>query len=143
MFSDKYLTTVGVKVDKKTVTVGETDVALMLWDLAGEEDNAPVNLNYVRGASGYLLVVDGCRQKTLDTALDIQRRVEEQIGERPFLVLANKADERVNWEIRDEALADLAGRGWPVLETSAKTGVNVEEAFLALAVKMLGAGDNE
>ena len=59
MFADKYQTTVGVKIDKKILTVDGEEVTLMLWDMAGEEDNAPVKLNQVKDASGYLLVVDG------------------------------------------------------------------------------------
>lgn len=146
VFSDKYLTTVGVKIDKKPVVVGGRDVSLLLWDMAGEEDDAPVNLNHLRGASGYLLVIDGCRRKTLDAAVSIQRRVEAEIGPYPFLLLANKADQRDRWEVQDEALAEIAQRGWTVLETSAKTGANVEEAFLTLAKGMLNAtreGDSE
>ena len=141
MFSDKYQTTVGVKIDKKTVVVDGNEVTLMLWDVAGEEDNAPVKLNHVRGASGYLLVIDGCRAKTLEAALSIQERVETEIGRCPFLLLANKADERAHWEVQDQTLAELAGRGWTVLETSAKTGERVEEAFLKLAKDMLAASE--
>ena len=139
LFADKYQTTVGVKIDKKMVAVEGREVTLMLWDVAGEEDNAPVKLNHVRGASGYLLVVDGRRSKTLDAALSIQQRVETEIGQRPFLLLVNKADERASWELQDVEVAGLAARGWTVLETSAKTGENVEEAFLTLAVSMLRA----
>ena len=144
MFADKYQTTVGVKIDKKVVQVDGQEVTLMLWDVAGEEDNAPVKLNHVRGASGYLLVLDGHRQKTLDAALSIQERVESEIGPRPFLLLANKADERSTWEVTDASLADLTSRGWTVFETSAKTGDNVEKAFLTLAAGMLkDEGDSE
>lgn len=146
LFADKYQTTVGVKVDKKTVQVGDREVTLMLWDVAGEEDNAPVKLSYVRGANGYLLVADGLRGKTLDAAVSIQQRVEAEIGRHPFLLLANKADERAGWEVQDSALAQLQARGWTVLETSAKTGANVEQAFVTLAADMLSAagdGDND
>ena len=139
LFADKYQTTVGVKIDKKVVTCNQRDVTLMLWDVAGEEDDAPVKLNYVRDASGYLLVFDGCRIKTFDAALSIQQRVEAEIGPRPFLLLVNKVDERARWEVSDSALADVAARGWNVLETSAKTGENVEEAFLRLTAAMLQA----
>jgi len=141
LFADKYQTTVGVKIDKKVVAVEEREVTLMLWDIAGEEDDAPVKLNYVRDSSGYLLVVDGRRRKTLDAAVSIQQRVEKEIGRRPFLLLANKADERDHWEIPGAALQDLTARGWMVLETSAKTGEKVEEAFLALTTEMLKAQD--
>ncbi len=36
MFADRYQTTVGVKIDKKVLSVDGRDVTLMLWDLAGE-----------------------------------------------------------------------------------------------------------
>jgi len=139
LFAEKYQTTVGVKIDKKVVRLDHCDVTLMLWDVAGEEDDAPVKLNYVRDASGYLLVVDGCRQKTFDAALSIQRRVESEVGALPFLLLANKADERSRWEVSDAALQQVGGRGWIVLETSAKTGEKVEQAFLLLTAAILKA----
>ena len=137
MFSDKYHTTVGVKIDKKIVRVDGSEVTLMLWDMAGEETHAPVKIHQIRDAAGYLLVVDGCRSQTLETALSIQQRVESEIGPSPFLLLANKADERPNWEIPDSVWQQLKERGWTVLETSAKTGQKVEEAFLTLAGRIL------
>ena len=139
LFSDKYHTTVGVKIDKKVVSLDSDEVTLMIWDMAGEEDGAPVKLNQVRDASGYLLVADGTRRKTLDVARDIQRRVENEIGRQPFLLLVNKVDLRDTWEIKDSEWAELAASGWIVLETSAKTGEHVEEAFLALTSSILKA----
>src|SRR5215469_18953326 len=101
MFADKYHTTVGVKIDKKVLNIGGDEIILMLWDLAGEEDGAPVKLNQVKDTSGYLLVIDGTRAKTLEIARNIQQRVANEIGARPFLALVNKADLRETWEIPD------------------------------------------
>jgi small GTP-binding protein len=143
MFSPKYQTTVGVKIDKKVVHVGGEELILMLWDMAGEEDHAPVKLRQVQDASGYLLVADGTRSKTLDVARSIQQRVETEIGSRPFLALINKADLRETWEIPETAWADLANAGWTVLETSAKSGEGVEEAFMTLTARMLKAQSDE
>ena len=55
IFSEKYLTTVGVKVDKKLVSVNGQDVTLMLWDIYGEDEFQTVQPSYLRGASGYLV----------------------------------------------------------------------------------------
>src|SRR5277367_2211244 len=82
MFADKYHTTVGVKIDKKVLEVEGHELTLMLWDMAGEEDGAPVKLNQVKDASGYLLVVDGTRSKTLEVARGIQERIALEIGAR-------------------------------------------------------------
>lgn len=139
LFSDKYHTTVGVKIDKKIVSVAGQEVTLMIWDMAGEEDGAPVKLNQLRDAAGYLLVIDGTRGKTLEVARSIQQRVEAEIGVRPFLALVNKVDLRETWEIPDSAWAELTAKGWSILETSAKTGDHVEEAFLTLTSRILEA----
>jgi hypothetical protein len=139
MFADKYHTTVGVKIDKKVLALEGQELTLMLWDMAGEEDGAPVKLNQVKDTSGYLLVADGTRGKTLDIARSIQRRIENEIGSRPFLLLVNKADLRDTWEVPETTWTELAGSGWTVLETSAKSGQHVEEAFLALSSRILKA----
>lgn len=143
MFSDKYHTTVGVKIDKKIVEVEGEEVTLMLWDMAGEEDGAPVKLNQVRDAAGYLLVMDGTRSKTLEVARSIQERVENEIGKQPFLMLVNKVDLRAEWEIPDSTWEEMRANGWTVLETSAKNGDHVEEAFLTLTARILKARDDD
>jgi len=139
MFDEKYHTTVGVKVDKKVLQIDDTEMTLMLWDMAGEEADAPVKLNYVRDAAGYLLVIDGTRGGTLDVARSIHERVRGNIGALPFVVALNKADQRESWEIQEAQLRDLAALGGPLFETSAKTGEKVEEAFHTLAGMILAA----
>ena len=136
MFSDKYLTTVGVKIDKKIVSVDGTDVMLMVWDLEGDDEYQRLQMSYLRGISGYLLVADGTRQITLDQAIEIQGRVVKTAGPVPFLLALNKADLASQWDI-DEARTDsLAAGGWKSFKTSAKDGAGVEEAFLELGRMM-------
>ena len=136
IYSDKYHTTVGVKVDKKVVKVDSTDVTLLLWDIEGTESEHELRKSYLRGASGYLLVVDGTRQDTLYKALAIQTRTEETIGKVPFLLIFNKADLVEQWGISERETNALKEKGWDVITTSAKTGTGVEEAFQTLARKM-------
>src|SRR5438046_92890 len=75
IFSETYITTVGVKIDKKTLDLGGRLVSLILWDVAGEDDMASFRMTYLRGAAGYLLVADGTRPSTLDVALSLRERV--------------------------------------------------------------------
>lgn len=137
IFSDKYLTTVGVKIDKKTVAVDGSDVTLVIWDLAGDDDFQRLQLSYLRGTAGYLLVADGTRQITLDQVIEIQKRVTDATGPVPFVLALNKADLASHWEVSDERIATLAGQGWWVIRTSAKAGTGVEEAFSDLSRLML------
>lgn len=137
IFSEKYQTTVGVKIDKKTVRIGGRELSLILWDLAGEDDFYQVRMSYLRGSAGYLLVADGTRRSTLDKALELQQKAEGEIGKVPFILLINKLDAIEGWEVKDEDLAALSQSGWQVIDTSAKTGVGVNETFLALGHKMI------
>jgi len=137
IFSDAYLTTVGVKMDKKELSVDGKPVTLILWDIAGEDDVQSIRMNYVRGAAGYFIVVDGTRAETLDVATSIQSRVAAEIGPMPFLLLLNKADLEDSWEISTEKLKTLEDAGWALRKTSAKTGESVEEAFQELAQRMV------
>lgn len=136
IFSDAYLTTVGVKIDKKQLTVGSEQMALILWDIAGEDEVAAVRVSYLRGAAAYLLVVDGTRPETLDTAVSIQARVGAEIGEVPFIALLNKADLMEDWALPAERIEHLEAAGWSFRRTSAKTGMGVEEAFQELAARV-------
>jgi small GTP-binding protein len=136
IYSDKYHTTVGVKIDKKQVPVGEKELMLILWDIEGAQSEHELRTSYLRGAAGYLLVADGTRRETLYKALAIQTRVEETIGTVPFLLLINKADLADEWAISERESAALREKGWEVLTTSAKTGQGVEDAFHKLATKL-------
>ena len=137
LFSDAYLTTIGVKVDKKTMSIDDTDVTLMLWDIYGEDEFQTVRASYLRGASGYLLVADGTRQLTLETARQLQKTAEGVIGRVPFVLALNKADLDSEWRIDDRALWRMAETGWSVIRTSAKTGAGVEDAFVTLTRRMM------
>jgi small GTP-binding protein len=139
MFSEKYLTTVGVKIDKKVVEVGEASLTMILWDLHGEDDFQSVRTSYLRGMSGYLLIVDGTRLATLDTARELHQRARDTVGDVPLLCVVNKDDLQETWEVTAEDLSDLARDGWDVVQTSAKTGDRVEATFLNLAKQMLDA----
>lgn len=135
IFSEKYQSTIGVKIDKKTVELGGQSLSLILWDLAGEDDFVSVQMRYLRGSAGYLLVVDGTRPDTLETAVLLHRRVVHEVGELPFVLVLNKADLVEQWAIGDEAsdCLGLRGNALATLRTSAKTGDAVDEAFEHLA----------
>jgi len=134
VFSDKYQTTVGVKIDTKEIVLSDDKtVKMVLWDIAGTDKLKQTNLMYLKGAAGYILVVDGTRSETLETALSLKQQIETQHGELPFVGLLNKADLKEEWEIPASQHEGLLARGWKFYESSAKDGQNVEEAFLHLA----------
>ena len=136
IFSEKYHTTIGVKIDKKVVSVDDRNVNLVLWDIHGEDDFQEVKPAYLVGSSGYFLVVDGTRSHTVETALSLQKLADDTVGDIPFIVLVNKSDLADQWEIDETTLEELTARGWHMIYTSAKSGEGVEDAFIQLARRM-------
>lgn len=137
MFSDEYHTTIGVKVDKKLVDVDGTEVKLMIWDIAGKDDFFEPPVSFLKGSSGYFMVVDGTRGATIEVARKMRQRMLDTVGDIPFVLLINKVDLKDDWEVTDEDIESLKGEGMTVMLTSAKTGESVEEAFQHLSRAML------
>ncbi len=136
MFSDKYLTTVGVKVDKKVMTIGSEDLTLMIWDLVGEDDYSSLQTSYLRGAAGYILVADGTRPRSLETAYSINGKAKGALGNKPCVLALNKSDLEDQWSIPDDQV-EKAHADFTTFKTSAKSGANVELLFEPLAEAML------
>lgn len=129
VFTDRYLTTVGVKIDTAVVETSGGAVSVILWDLAGEDAFHSVQLSYLAGAHGLVYVVDITRHGTLEVVLGLRRRIEETMGKVPSIVLFNKCD--LTAEGSEAGLA--VPEGLPCFRTSAKTGAQVPAGFQALA----------
>ena len=134
-FSEKYLTTVGVKIDTKEVLLAERDISvkLIIWDVAGAEEFGAKELAYLRGASGIMFVADGTREQTLESAQNLRKQIIEQYGLQPAVLLLNKCDLAGMWRIKDEKLEALKSDFDEVYRTSAKTGTDVEAALTTIA----------
>lgn len=136
-YDDKYLTTVGVKIDTKELsTASGAPLKLIIWDIAGGADATPAMNSYLRGMAGYLIVVDGTRPETLEAALGLRDQLNAHLGDLPWVGLLNKADLVDQWAIDDARLEALQASGQTWLKTSALSGENVEQAFAELAGKL-------
>ena len=133
-FSDKYLTTIGVKVNNKTVKIEDETISMMVWDIAGEVSQDKVPVSYFLGASGIIYVMDLSRPLTfLNLETDIQF-LRELVPNGTILIVANKKD-----LVTEEQLETII-REMPRpfdYSTSAKTGENVEELFLDMGHRLL------
>ncbi len=137
VFSEDYMTTVGVSIVTRRVQLDRNaEVKLVIWDIAGADKLSTVSRAYLAGANGYLLVADGTRRQTLESALELKRAVDAELGNPRSIQLINKHDLAEAWEVEADYLDALRASGdWKL--TSAKTGEGVEEAFLTLARRFL------
>ena len=137
IFSEKYISTIGVKIDRKSMEMGDTTLNMMLWDIFGEETEKKVPTTYLRGSAAYLLVIDGTRDFTLQVARELHDRMSKEVGDLPFVVLFNKSDLQDEWQLSADDVEALQNEGWECYYTSACTGENVDAAFARLAEKLL------
>lgn len=129
-FDERYLTTIGVKVDKKEVNANGETVEMFLWDVAGEISQDKVPVSYFLGAHGIIYVFDLTRPMTyqnLSTDITYLKKIAPKAV---IKIVGNKKDlvssEQINLvtsklEISHDIL------------TSAKTGENVNDLFQRLA----------
>ena len=133
-FSEKYITTIGVKVDKKLVKIDEKEVSILLWDIAGEIRQDKVPKSYFLGASAVIYVFDLTRPSTYKNLAQDMQTLKSILPETIIKIVGNKKD----LVTEDAILAIDKELTFPVdIVTSAKTGENVEELFERLARQFL------
>ena len=146
-FSDEYITTIGTKTTKKDLTLAfdgqEWNLSILIWDVLGQKGYTEVQTSAFQGAKGVILVYDVSRPETRGSLVDYWiPRVWRVVGKLPMVIFGNKLDLAEDPRAEEATLASLGELyqcvGYP---TSAKTGENVETAFLAFGKELLRAGE--
>ncbi|MDR3347907.1 MAG: GTP-binding protein [Helicobacteraceae bacterium] len=133
IFTDRYLSTIGVKISKKEMSVGDNQMTLVIWDMEGKDVYTDIKVSYLRGAAGFFVVADGTRKETLDEAMSLRKLAIETLGEVPCYLLLNKSDLTQKWEITDDMIAEVLKQNVRTIMVSARTGYSVPIAFESLA----------
>ncbi|XP_033110087.1 ras-related protein Rab-10-like isoform X4 [Anneissia japonica] len=138
-FSFDFVATIGIDFKIKTVELNGKKIKLQIWDTAGQERFHTITTSYYRGAMGIMLVYDITQEKTFDNIAKWLRNIQEHANEDvEKMLLGNKCDmddKRMVSKERGESIA--RENGIKFMETSAKTNINVETAFMTLAEDIL------
>jgi small GTP-binding protein len=136
-FDEKYLSTIGVNISRKSVTRPDYTLNLLIWDLAGGDDYTEAAASYLRGAAGALIVCDLTREETLAAYERYATQLRAVNAKAALVFVANKVDLADQRAISDESLQSATDHlGGPCHFTSAKTGQQVEDAFRSLAERI-------
>lgn len=133
-FSDEYLTTLGVRIDKKLVKVDNSEINLIIWDIAGETSRSKVPNSYYLGSHGVIYVVDLSRPATYQNLDEEITYLQKTLPKAPIILVGNKKDlisEDELQKINDSLVKKID------VAASAKTGENVEELFSLLATQII------
>lgn len=142
-FKEDYKATMGVNIIMKTIKLEKinSNARLILWDIAGQEQYEKTRGAYYEGCAGALLVYDITRYSSFENIeykwlTDYKKHVEKKGS---YILIGNKNDlEDQRYVYKDDA-NKMAGRIEAIeyIETSAKTGNNVDKAFLKLVYDIL------
>ncbi len=134
-FSEDYHSTIGVKVDRKTMPIGDSTVTLLLWDIHGEAEGLDIPKSYLRGVRAGLLVFDAYRPETIALTADLRDRLAAESSSATTRLIANKSDLDIDWELIEKECA-AHGFGSPV-RTSALNGDGVEDMFTSIGEELV------
>ncbi|XP_069796371.1 ras-related protein Rab-13 [Narcine bancroftii] len=138
-FNSTYISTIGIDFKIKTINVGGKKIKLQVWDTAGQERFKTITTAYYRGAMGIILVYDITDEKSFENIQNWMKSIKENASatvER--MLLGNKCDMGHKRKVpRDKAEKLAKDHGIRFFETSAKSSLNVEEAFQSLAHDIL------
>lgn len=138
-FQDSYMATVAVDFRHRTVTVNGESCKLQIWDTAGQERYRTITSAYYRGADAIVMVYDVTNQDSIrhinDWMLEVDRYAAPDTCK---LLMGNKCDLDPQRVVPTATAQSFAKElGIPMIETSAKEGVNVDKAFIQLTEALL------
>jgi len=144
-FSDQQESTIQATYLDKRLNVGKKSVKLMIWDTAGQERFHALGPIYYRDANGALLVYDITDPYSFTKVQHWVKELRKIVGKDIVLVIAgNKCDMEKKRQVDNaEAEAYAASVGAVHITCSAKTGKNVEAAFLEITKGMLKKADDK
>nr|CAI39302.1 rab_C52 [Paramecium tetraurelia] len=147
VFNDSYLSTVGVDFRIKTLSIHDKTIKMQIWDTAGQERFQALTQSHYKGAHGCIAVFDVTNERSFEDAKKFLKLVIEEHGLIPeaCYLIANK------WYM-NQPFSQILGKngndfaheiGVNYLETSAKTGDNVNQLFLDLGKIILNLVDQK
>jgi len=144
-FNTTFISTIGIDFKIKTVELGGKKIKLQIWDTAGQERFHTITTSYYRGAMGIMLVYDVTSAKTFDNISKWLRNIAEHATQDvEKMILGNKCDMDDKRQVPRERGETIAREHKiAFLETSAKSNINVEKAFLDLAQAILNKTPEE
>ena len=138
-FKEAHCLTIGVEYANKVVKVLDKEVKLQIWDTAGTESFKSITRGYYKSSIGAFLVYDVTSRSSFEHITTWLSELREHAGAHLSLCLVgNKCDLSEQRQVKTSEANEFAqNEGMQFIETSAKSGINVEKCFMELATEVL------
>lgn len=137
-FACEYKSTIGADFMSRQLRIGEHVVRLQTWDTSGQERFQSISRVYFRGADGVFLVFDVASRRSFEQIPAFLKDMRAMFDERtsPVILLVGQKVDLERQVSAKEAMAFARREGLSYVETSARTGKGVQEAFLHLTAEI-------
>ena len=145
-FKDIKLSTIGQECFIKIVNINNHEIKIKIWDTAGQERYRSIAISSIRNANGVLLVYDITKMTTYETLEYWFKQIKNvlEIKDTPIVLIGNKIDLNDSREVLYEKGEEFAkDHGIKFFECSAKSKINVDEAFNCLINDIYKKHENE
>lgn len=134
-FTTSFITTIGIDFKIKTIELEGKRIKLQIWDTAGQERFRTITTAYYRGAMGILLVYDVTDEVSFQDIHNWMKNIEQHASESVNKVLIGNKSDMDSGKVISTQMGQTLADNYDVrfFETSAKTGVNVNAAFIQIA----------
>ena len=138
-FKNSGISTCGVDVKCKYVSLDDLKIRLDIWDTAGQERFRGLAKNYFRGANAFILVYDITNKNSYDKLKGWMNDAKEKIqNEYKMIVVGNKTDCKNEREVDYETLEEFGKKNNVLyMEVSAKTGEGIDKVFINLVEELV------
>ena len=142
-FNNNYFTTSGIDLKQKSIEVKNKNVRIQIWDTAGQEKYKSITRNLFLKVMGAIILYDITNEKSFSVLKDWVKLIKEECGSHmQIIIVGNKCDiedqRKVN---QDDAINFAKENNYEYIETSCKTGENVEKTVKTLCEKILDNND--
>lgn len=139
-YETDYKSTIGTSIMKKECDFEglSSKVRFVIWDLAGQSQFKRVRMTYVENAEAGILVYDVTRKETFENIENWHNEIKNASPNISLILVGNKIDLEGEREITKEQGQEIAQKlNLSYIETSAKTGENINDAFKMLALQII------
>ncbi len=138
-FSDKYLSTIGVKISRKNLAIEDKEVQNIIWDIEGGTESKPLNSSYLLGSHGAIIVADVTRESSIENIQIYIDMIEKNSTKIPIMIALNKLDLVDSEDAKNllERCKQMYKNSKYISLTSAKSSEGVEMIFEKLTLLMV------
>ena len=140
IYNQKTLSTIGIELFKKEVSIQNKNYVMKIWDTCGQEKFRAISKNYYNNADGIMLLFDISSHDTFEHLSGWIESINQNISkDTPFIIVANKCD--LDHLVTDQEIEEYSTKNKvKVFKTSSKDNINVEEPFLYLGEEIIKKG---